>query len=405
MRFASLITAVVIGAAGLAGCAYTPRPAAMDKLPIYPSKTASEQMLSDLPPPTQPIAVAVYGFTDQTGQFKTSNVGQVLSRAVSQGGSSLLVRSLQDAGNRGWFTVVEREQLKDLLNERQIIRDQRAQYLGEKTVNPQALPALLFAGVLLEGGIVGYDTSTVTGGVGATVWGMGGDAKYEQDTVTVSLRAVSVKTGEVLATVTASKTITSYAVDVNIFRYIASDQLLETENGFTTNEPGMLALQEAIDKAVYGLVMQGVDLRLWQFADPAAAAPLLDRFHAERSGLLTASQVVAAERREHRSIANLPPETPPPAGPASSAAPASNYRGPYGLSRMPAPPSAPPTTALASNGSVSPPVTAPTVATPASTTAAAEPPTIDELIASTNSSQQSAPPGGTTATASPTSSR
>jgi curli production assembly/transport component CsgG len=290
-----------------AACAYTPPPAEMNRLPVFPKATPSQAMLNALPVPAQPVPVAVYGFSDQTGQFKPSAVGQVLSRAVSQGGSSLLMHSLQEAGDRRWFTIVEREQLKDLLNERQIIRDMRAQYLGEKTVNPQALPALLFAGVLLEGGVVGYDTNTVTGGVGASLLGIGGDAKYQQDTVTVYLRAVSVKTGEVLTSVTASKTITSYAVDANVFRYIASDQLLQTEDGFTTNEPGMLALQEAIDKAVYGLVMQGADLKLWSFADQAQAAPFVERYHEERDGRLSPQQVIALERKATSKARPVPP--------------------------------------------------------------------------------------------------
>ena len=102
--------------------------------------------------------------------------------------------------------------------------------------------------------------------------GIGGDAKYQQDTVTVYLRAVSVKTGEVLANVTASKTITSYAVDVNVFRYVGVTSLLETENGFTTNEPGLVALQQAIDKAVYGMVMEGVDLSSGTSQTPRPAA-------------------------------------------------------------------------------------------------------------------------------------
>jgi curli production assembly/transport component CsgG len=285
-------------AAGLAGCAYVPAPAVMSKQAVYPTKTSSESMLEDLPAPEHPVAVAVYGFTDQTGQFKPETATQTLSRAVSQGGSAMLVHSLEDAGKRSWFTIVEREQLKDLLNERQIIREMRAQYLGEKTVSPQALPPLLFAGVILEGGIIGYDTNTVTGGLGATELGIGGDAKYQQDTVTVSLRAVSVKTGEVLANVTASKTITSYAVDVNVFRYVGVTSLLETENGFTTNEPGLVALQQAIDKAVYGLIMEGVDLKLWNFQDTAAGWPALWRYNQERDGVLNAQQVIDAERRD-----------------------------------------------------------------------------------------------------------
>ncbi len=296
----------------LAGCAYVPAPPAANKLPIYPNRTASQLMLNALPPAERPLAVAVYGFSDQTGQFKPNSLGQTLSRAISQGGSSMLMKSLQEAGQRGWFTIAEREQLKDLLNERQIIRDMRAQYLGEKGVNPQALPSLLFAGVLLEGGIVGYDSNTVTGGAGASTLGIGATTKYQQDTVTVYLRAVSVKTGEVLTSVTAAKTITSYAVDLNVFRYVDSDKLLQAEAGFTTNEPGMMALQQAIDKAVYGLIMEGVDLRLWNFADPAAAALMVDRYHQERDGLLSPQEVARLERRA--------PHTARPAAPPSAAA-------------------------------------------------------------------------------------
>src|ERR1019366_4600438 len=142
---------MVVMAAALSACAYTPAPAVMSKLPVYPLKTTSQAMLNDLPPPEHPVAVAVYGFTDQTGQFKLITTGQTLSRAISQGGSAMLMHSLQEAGNRSWFTLVEREQLKDVLNERQLIRDMHKQYLGETNVNPQALPALLFAGGLLEG--------------------------------------------------------------------------------------------------------------------------------------------------------------------------------------------------------------------------------------------------------------
>ena len=140
--------------------------------------------------------------------------------------------------------------------------------------------------------------------------GIGGDAKYQQDTVTVYLRAVSVKTGEVLTSVTASKTITSYAVDANVFRYIGSTSLLETENGFTTNEPALFALQQAIDKAVYGLIMEGVDLKLWNFADPTAGWPALWRYNQERDGLLSAQQVADAERHAGRRLGQVAPPAP-----------------------------------------------------------------------------------------------
>ncbi|HEY8433731.1 MAG TPA: CsgG/HfaB family protein [Sphingomicrobium sp.] len=263
----------------------------MTTMAYIPQKTETQRMLEAIPAPQRPIAIAVYDFTDQTGQFKPTDNTQTLSRAITQGAASILVKALQDAGDRSWFTIVERENLKNLLNEREIIREMRARYLGEKDVNAQALPALLFAGVLLEGGIIGYDTNTVTGGAGAAFLGIGGHTDYRQDTVTVYLRAVSVRTGEVLTTVTASKTIASKAIDANAFKFVAFKKLLEAEAGYTTNEPEQIALQEAIEKAVYDLVMEGVELKLWNFADPRAGTPLVYRYDQERDGIYSPAQV------------------------------------------------------------------------------------------------------------------
>lgn len=266
-------------------------------LAVYPQRTQTQIQLEAIPAPARPVAIAVYGFTDQTGQFKPSEQGQTLSRAVTQGGGSILVKALQDAGNRQWFTIVERESLRNLLNERQIIREMRERYLGETRVNTQALPALLFAGVLLEGGIIGYDTNTVTGGAGAAFLGIGGRTEYRQDTVTVYLRAVSVRTGEVLTSVTASKTIASKSIGASAFKFVAFKELLEAEAGITTNEPDQMALQQAVEKAVYALVMEGVDLKLWDFADQKAGWPLLWRYRQERAGTFSAAQVQAAMKR------------------------------------------------------------------------------------------------------------
>lgn len=287
---------------------------------IIPARTTTQRMLNDIAPPPRPIAIAVYGFTDQTGQFKPSEVGQTLSRAVSQGGGSILVKALHDAGNRRWFTVVEREQLKNLLSERQIIREMRERYLGESAINADALPSLLFAGVLLEGGVIGYDSNTVTGGAGAAFLGLGARTEYRQDTVTVYLRAVSVRTGEVLASVSSSKTIASRAISASTFKFVAFKELLEAELGITSNEPDQLALQQAIEKAVFGLIMEGIDLKLWAFASPDAGAEQLDRYHRERDGGYSPQQVQAAidgaarlpPLQVHRK-ASLDPIPPPPA--------------------------------------------------------------------------------------------
>lgn len=227
----------------------------------------SESLLG-LAPPAEKLTVAVYNFQDQTGQFKSNEGGQTLSKAVSQGGTSILLKALQDAGNRSWFQVIERENLDNLLKERQIIREMRRQYLGEEPSDSQ-LPPLLFAGILLEGGVIGYDTNTVTGGAGARFLGIGGHTQYREDKVTVYLRAVSVQTGEVITSVVASKKVASIGLSANAFRYVSFKELLEVDTGITQNEPDVLALRQAVEKAVELLVRDGAKLGAWSFADIA----------------------------------------------------------------------------------------------------------------------------------------
>lgn len=299
MRRTVQIAALALGALSLGGCMTVSKSgrdtfAQSTSLAYFPKKTQTQLLLNDLPPPQRQVAIAVYGFTDQTGQFKPTEAGQTLSRAVTQGAGSMLVKALQDAGKRSWFTIVERERLDNLLKERQIITEMRKRYLGEEEPDRRALPALLFAGVLLEGGIVGYDTNTVTGGAGAAFLGIGARTEYRQDTVTVYVRAVSVRTGEVLTTVTASKTIASQAIGASAYRFVAFKELLEAEWGITSNEPDQVALQQAIEKAVYGLVMEGVELDLWQFNDMKAASPMLAYYRKERDGLYEARDIQEA---------------------------------------------------------------------------------------------------------------
>ncbi len=302
MRLSSLGFLAPIAALMLSGCMSVGESgrdliAEDTSLAYFPKKTQTQNLLNQLPPPQRQVAIAVYGFTDQTGQFKPTEAGQTLSRAVTQGAGSILVKALQDTGNRDWFTVVERERLDNLLKERQIIGEMRRRYLGEEEIDPNALPALLFAGVLLEGGIVGYDTNTVTGGAGAAFLGIGARTEYRQDTVTVYLRAVSVRTGEVLTNVSASKTIASQAIGASAYRFVAFRELLEAEWGITSNEPDQVALQQAIEKAVYGLVLEGVELDLWRFEDMAAAQPILSTYRAERDGIYEARDVQRAVRK------------------------------------------------------------------------------------------------------------
>ena len=267
----------------LSGCATSP---AMWRPPELASPTPQQHRLAELPPPAVRVPVAVYGFTDQTGQFKPSDSVQTLSRAVTQGATSILVKALGDTANRQFFTVIEREKLDNVLRERAVIREMRATYLGERQLNTQVLPPLLFAGVLLEGGIIGYDSNTMTGGMGARFLGIGASTKYREDTVTIYLRAVSTKTGEVLASVSVRKSIASVGISADAFRYIAFKDLFEAEGGVTFNEPDQLALEQAIEKAVYALVAEGAMQDLWCLrTSPDAARDILTRYVAERDSI------------------------------------------------------------------------------------------------------------------------
>lgn len=252
----SLLFAFVI----LSGCgAYYNQPIGNQEARIAES-TASTEKLRKLPVPDKPIVVGVYNFKDQTGQYKNIEAGSTFSTAVTQGATTILIKALEDSK---WFTPIERENFQNLLNERNIIRTTRQEYLREEEQRAQRLSPLLFAGILLEGGIVSYDTNILTGGVGARYFGVGGSSQYRQDRITIYLRAVSTSTGEILKTVNVSKTILSQAVDVGIFRYVNFQRLLEAETGFTKNEPTQLAVQEAIEKAVEILIYEGIKEQLW----------------------------------------------------------------------------------------------------------------------------------------------
>ena len=244
----------------LAGCG------AYFNQPIAPQEarrgelTVQTEVLNNLPPPAMPIIVGVYNFKDQTGQYKNIENGSTFSTAVTQGATTILIKALEDSK---WFRPIERENLGNLLNERNIIRTTRADYRKSPTDPVQKLNPMLFAGILLEGGVISYDSNILTGGAGARYFGVGGSTQYRQDRISVYLRAVSTGTGEVLKTVNVSKTILSQGVDVGIFRFVNFQRLLEVETGYTKNEPTQLAVQAAIEKAVELLIIEGIKDNLW----------------------------------------------------------------------------------------------------------------------------------------------
>lgn len=227
------------------------------KLPAYID-------LLNLPPAKEKPIVAVYQFQDLTGQRKQLDQYASFSTAVTQGANAMLVDALKTAGGGTWFRVVERTGLDHLVRERQIIRSARQEWADAKGEESNGIAPLLFAGMIIEGGIIGYDTNLKTGGRGARTLGIGFSKQYRQDAVTVSIRAVSVLTGEVLLNVQSRKTILSYGSGGDVFRFIEEGtQLVEIEDGVGNNESVTYATRSAIEAGVLELIYQGHDRGFW----------------------------------------------------------------------------------------------------------------------------------------------
>ena len=171
---------------------------------------------------------------------------------------------------------VEREGLQNLLTERKIVR---AGLNGDAS----KLPQLNSAQILMEGGIVAYDTNIKTGGAGARYLGIGVSGQYRVDSITVNLRAVDIRTGRLLSSVTTTKAVISKEITAGVFKFIDAQELLESEAGYTSNEPVSLCIAAAIESAVVHMIADGIWKRAWNLLDPVSGVknPTLQKYWLE----------------------------------------------------------------------------------------------------------------------------
>lgn len=246
----------------LSGCSsvvYIPEP----EMPVL-LKNENTEFHNISAPSTGKLVAAVYGFTDKTGQRKPSDKMANISTAVTQGAEVWLIKALQEVGGGKWFQVVERVGLDNLTKERQIIRQARQSVGDERQLKP-----MMFAGVIIEGGIIGYDSNVLTGGAGARYLGVGPSTQYRKDVVTVTMRMTSTQTGEVLLSVSTTKTIISTGSSMTFFRFFdMGTTSVEVEAGHTINEPVNYAVRVAIEQAVVELIKAGEKRKLWKFDVP-----------------------------------------------------------------------------------------------------------------------------------------
>lgn len=242
----------------LTGCA-APVPV-FDNAKLTPATQLTRDLLK-LPAPKGKVVAAVYGLRDQTGQYKPSPDSS-FSSEVTQGAASMLIDALRESG---WFMPVERENLQDVLTERKISR--ALETPGDKGKAPDTIGALTPASIIIEGGIIAYDTNVRTGGLGVNYLGIGGATQYRVDQVTIALRAVDIRNGQILNSVSTTKTVYSYEVTAGVFKYVGYQNLLQVDAGLTYTEPQQLCVREAIEAAVMHLIVQGIQANTWNLKD------------------------------------------------------------------------------------------------------------------------------------------
>lgn len=224
-----------------------------------PRQTQTNMDLISLPAPRGVLRAAVYSFRDYTGQYKPQP-SNGLSTAVTQGADSILINALLDSR---WFAPVERANLQNLLTERKILQ---SSILENGDGDPE-LPAVAPAEIMIEGSIVSYDSNTQTGGAGLRVLGVGASTAYREDRVTINLRLIDIDDGLILHNIVSTKRIFSRKLDTGIFSYIDSDEILETEAGYSINEPSHIAITEAIESGLINLIAEAVVSGTLQLAD------------------------------------------------------------------------------------------------------------------------------------------
>ncbi len=116
----SRITIVLSAVFVLSGCAAGGLDDPITRAATPVQESANSLDLDALSPPKKKISLAVYNIVDKTGQRKPHDSVSLVSTAVTQGADSILVDILSRTGQGSWFRIMERNAIRNLLQERKI---------------------------------------------------------------------------------------------------------------------------------------------------------------------------------------------------------------------------------------------------------------------------------------------
>lgn len=207
-------------------------------------------------------SVAVTSFEDLTG----ARVDGGSSTAVAASGHLLLEFILKNYRDEGHLAIYSRRLLSELINERRLAQQANTSYateavnslskatqalMGNAKIKPlHDLPDLGPVDFLITGAVIGYDKNTRDSGAAAGMVGISNRYQQSEDSVSVLVELINVKTGAMSGIGIASEFISSKLFNAGVFKYLEVDKILELEGGGSLNEPKTYALYLALTQAV-----------------------------------------------------------------------------------------------------------------------------------------------------------
>lgn len=212
------------------------------------------------------LRVTVGNVKDYTGKFSEAEGGN----PITQGGALMVISGLGKLGDsirlhERFDTQVTEQELRYL--DRRYLGDGSSHDTPMKDGSVKSVPwKPYYGGTVIEtdyfivGGITELNYNIHSGGIEATVDGIGGKGRVFTVNVAVDLRIVETQSLEVKHTASLQKQITGYEVGVNLFEFF-KNTLVDINAGLKSQEPLQMGVRTTLELGVLELIgaVSGID--------------------------------------------------------------------------------------------------------------------------------------------------